>query len=97
MATITAEGSRSATVERNLRWGSWLMGLRRLGFIGYAVIFLIRNFTDAFLEPDFGPRQVNVGKERSRTSVRPCITTSGTSTSRSRGSSRPRAWQSCSS
>ena len=45
-----------------LRWGSWLMGLAAVGFIGYAVIFFIRNFTDSFLELGIGPNEVNVGK-----------------------------------
>jgi hypothetical protein len=64
MATITAEGSRSATVERDLRWGSWLMGIAAVGFIGYAVIFFIRNFTDNFLELGIGHDQVDVGKDQ---------------------------------
>lgn len=64
MATITEGAPRSATVERDLNWGSWLMGVAAVGFIGYAVIFLIRNFTDAFLELGIGPRQVSVGKEQ---------------------------------
>lgn len=63
MATITEAGSRSATVERDLRWGSWLMGIAAVGFIGYAVIFFIRNFTDAFLELGIGPQQVDVGRD----------------------------------
>jgi hypothetical protein len=63
MATITAGGSRAGTVERDLRWGSWLMGIAAAGFIGYAVIFFVRNFTDAFLELGIGPDQVDVGKE----------------------------------
>jgi hypothetical protein len=66
MATITAEGSRSATVERDLRWGSWLMGIAAVGFIGYAVIFFVRNFTDAFLELGIGPAQVDVGRDAIR-------------------------------
>ena len=45
-----------------LRWGSWLMGLAAVGFIGYGVIFFIRNFTDSFLELGIGPNEVNVGK-----------------------------------
>src|SRR5512133_2291166 len=45
-----------------LRWGSWLMGLAAVGFIGYAVLFFIRNFTDSFLELGIGPNEVNVGK-----------------------------------
>ena len=47
-----------------LRWGSWFMGLAAVGFIGYAVIFFIRNFTDSFLELGIGPNQVNVGKDQ---------------------------------
>jgi hypothetical protein len=46
-----------------LRWGSWLMGLAAVGFIGYAVIFFVRNFTDSFLELGIGRNEVNVGKE----------------------------------
>jgi hypothetical protein len=62
MAT-TAERTRPASVERDLKWGSWLMGVAAVGFIGYAVIFFIRNFTDAFLELGIGPKQVDVGKD----------------------------------
>jgi hypothetical protein len=47
-----------------LRWGSWFMGLAAVGFIGYAVIFFIRNFTDSFLELGIGPNEVNVGKDQ---------------------------------
>lgn len=64
METITEGAPRSATVERDLKRGSWLMGIAAVGFIGYAVIFLIRNFTDAFLELGIGPKQVSVGKEQ---------------------------------
>jgi hypothetical protein len=45
-----------------LRWGSWLMGSAAVGFIGYGVLFFIRNFTDAFLELGIGPHEVSVGK-----------------------------------
>jgi hypothetical protein len=38
-------------------------GHRRGGFIGYAVIFFVRNFTDSFLELGIGPNEVNVGKD----------------------------------
>ena len=34
-----------------------------MGFIGYAVIFLVRNFTDSFLELGIGPHEVPVGKD----------------------------------
>jgi hypothetical protein len=39
------------------------MGLAAVGFIGYAVIFFVRNFTDSFLELGIGPNEVNVGKD----------------------------------
>jgi hypothetical protein len=64
MATLMAERSRSASVERDLKWGSWLMGAAAVGFVGYAVIFFVRNFTDSFLELGIGPGEVNVGKEQ---------------------------------
>ncbi len=63
MGTITAEGAKPRTIEADLKWGSWLMGAAAAGFIGYAVIFFIRNFTDAFLELGIGPNEVNVGKD----------------------------------
>jgi hypothetical protein len=47
-----------------LRWGSWLMGIAAVGFIGYGVLFFIRNFTDSFLELGIGPNEVNVGKDQ---------------------------------
>jgi hypothetical protein len=62
MATITA-GRGTARVNSDLRLGSWLMGAAAAGFIGYAVIFFVRNFTDSFLELGIGPNEVNVGKD----------------------------------
>jgi hypothetical protein len=38
------------------------MSLAGLAFIGYAVIFFVRNFTGAFLELGIGPEQVDVGR-----------------------------------
>jgi sugar phosphate permease len=46
MATTAATQTRDKAAEASLRWGSWLMGIAAVGFIGYAVIFLVRNFTD---------------------------------------------------
>ena len=63
MTTMTADRAVPAAAEGNLRTGSWLMGAAAAGFIGYAVIFLVRNFTDSFLELGIGPNEVNVGKE----------------------------------
>ena len=40
------------------------MTLAAIGFIGYAVIFFVRNFTDSFLELGIGPNEVDVGKDQ---------------------------------
>jgi hypothetical protein len=64
MTTVTEEQGRAARIGADLRWGSWLMGAAAAGFIGYAAIFLVRNFTDAFLELGIGPGEVNVGKDQ---------------------------------
>src|SRR5881397_2944475 len=63
MATIVREPTRKQEGEGRLRTGSWLMGLAAVGFIGYAVIFFVRNFTDSFLELGIGRNEVNVGKD----------------------------------
>ena len=63
MATVEMGRARHATADGSLRVGSWLMGLAAVGFIGYAVIFFIRNFTDSFLEVGIGPSEVSVGKD----------------------------------
>jgi hypothetical protein len=42
------------------------MGLAALGFIVYAVIFFVLNFTDQFLELGIGPGEVDVGREEIR-------------------------------
>lgn len=60
-ALSTATRSDSAT-EPRLRTGAGLMALAGIAFIGYAVVFFIRNFTDAFLELGVGPHEVSVGK-----------------------------------
>ena len=63
MATTVADRTGAGPVAGALRVGSWLMGAAAAGFIGYAVIFFIRNFTDSFLELGIGPNEVNVGKD----------------------------------
>jgi len=50
------------TEQARLRLGSAIMALAGIGFVGYAVIFFVRNFTDSFLELGIGPGQVDVGK-----------------------------------
>lgn len=58
MSTITTPLARAESPA--LRTGSGLMALASLGFIGYAVIFFVRNFTDSFLELGIGSEQVSV-------------------------------------
>jgi len=43
--------------------GSAVMALAGLGFIGYAVMFFVRNFTNSFLELGIGHNEVSVGKD----------------------------------
>jgi hypothetical protein len=63
MTAMTADRAVPTGVQRDLRTGSWLMGVAAAGFIGYAVIFFVRNFTDSFLELGIGRNEVDVGKE----------------------------------
>jgi hypothetical protein len=63
MATTATDQTRQPAAEASLRWGSWLMGIAAVGFIGYAVIFLVPNSTDSFLELGIGPHEVPVGKD----------------------------------
>jgi hypothetical protein len=59
--TLTSSVSRDASASR-LRIGSVLMTIGGLAFVGYGVVFFIRNFTDAFLELGVGRREVNVSR-----------------------------------
>ena len=47
-----------------LRIGTGLMAFAAIGFIGYAIIFFVRNFTDSFLELGIGAGEVDVGKDQ---------------------------------
>ena len=60
MTSLTADATREDSAA--LRAGVWLMSLGAVAFIGYAVIFFVRNFTDSFLELGIGAEQVSVGK-----------------------------------
>jgi hypothetical protein len=60
--TATATGPHTTADEARLRLGSAIMAIGGLGFVGYGVIFFVRNFTDSFLELGIGPDQVDVGK-----------------------------------
>ena len=46
-----------------LKTGSVLMVIAALGFIGYAIIFFVMNFTDRFLELGITSAQVDKGKD----------------------------------
>lgn len=60
--TTTRTDLPVGTTDTRLRLGSALMAVAGLGFVGYAALFFVRNFTDAFLELGIGPTQVDVGK-----------------------------------
>lgn len=64
MATATTTAPRVAVAGTKLRVGSLIMAVGGAGFIGYAVIFFIRNFTGTFLELGIGSSEVNVNKSQ---------------------------------
>lgn len=65
MSTIASDQRQlDETGSSALRFGTSLMTLGAAAFVGYAVIFFVRNFTDSFLELGIGPEQVSVGKEQ---------------------------------
>jgi len=64
MATTAVTRTPATSQESALRLGTWLMGAAAIGFIGYAVLFLVRNFTDSFLELGIGPNEVDVSKDQ---------------------------------
>ena len=61
MATATTAGPRVSVAGTKLRVGSLIMAIGGVGFIGYAVIFFVRNFT-GFLELGIGRGEVSVSK-----------------------------------
>jgi hypothetical protein len=63
VSTASASAALSRTRSSALKAGSALMAVAALGFIGYALIFFVRNFTDSFLELGIGPNEVDVGKD----------------------------------
>ncbi|HEX9682040.1 MAG TPA: hypothetical protein VGA13_03075 [Acidimicrobiales bacterium] len=62
-STIVARPEGSADADARLHLGGTLMTLAGAGFIGYAVIFFVRNYTDSFLELGIGANEVSVGKD----------------------------------
>lgn len=61
MATIAHHPATDAAPGAR-RLGAALMALAGLAFVGYAVIFFIRNFTGGFLELGIGPHEVDVSR-----------------------------------
>jgi hypothetical protein len=61
MTTVVAETHHEDSPT--LKWGVYLMSFAALAFIGYALIFFVRNFTGDFLELGIGPDQVASGKD----------------------------------
>ena len=64
MTTASADVRLDGAESSGLRTGSFLMAFAAIGFIGYAVIFFVRNFTDSFLELGLGHSEVDVGKDQ---------------------------------
>jgi hypothetical protein len=60
--TTTRTAPAARTDDARLRLGSSIMALAGLGFVGYGVLFFVRNFSDSFLELGIGPGQVDVGR-----------------------------------
>lgn len=61
-STFTSSAPQDVTGAR-LRIGAVLMTIGGLAFVGYGIVFFIRNFTDAFLELGIGPHEVNVSRD----------------------------------
>jgi len=63
-ATTSTRGPVQPEPPAQLNAGTGLMALGAAGFAAYAVVFFVRNFTDAFLELGIGHEQVDVGKDQ---------------------------------
>jgi hypothetical protein len=64
MATASQTATTLSRQEpATLRWGVWLMSAAGVAFIGYGIIFFIRNFTGDFLELGIGEGQVASSKD----------------------------------
>jgi hypothetical protein len=53
-----------AAVDPRLRLGAGLMAVGALAFVGYAVLFFVRNFTGPFVELGIGPDELDVTPEQ---------------------------------
>lgn len=64
MSTVAKREPATREAGSTLAIGTGLMTLGAAAFVGYAVIFFVRNFTDSFLELGIGPGEVSVGKDQ---------------------------------
>jgi hypothetical protein len=63
-SAASSAATRPAQAGAAVRAGAGLMTLAATAFIGYGVIFFVRNFSDGFLELGIGPGEVDVGKQQ---------------------------------
>jgi hypothetical protein len=63
VTTTAAMRTTHVDTDRALEVGAATMAVAGIGFIGYAVIFFVRNYTDSFLELGIGQSEVSVGKD----------------------------------
>jgi hypothetical protein len=61
--SATTPSTARPTADTRLQWGAAIMALAGIGFIGYAAIFFVRNFTGSFLELGIGSNEVDVNKD----------------------------------
>jgi hypothetical protein len=61
---VTTTTTPPASATSAVRAGAMLMAVAAAGFVGYAGLFLVRNFTDGFLEVGIGQGEVDVGKDQ---------------------------------
>jgi hypothetical protein len=59
-----AEMTSVQKADRRLALGSTLMALAAIGFVGYGLLFLVRNFSGSYLELGIGPNEVQSSKEQ---------------------------------
>jgi hypothetical protein len=64
MSTNATPQSITANATGRLRLGTGLMAVAGVAFIGYAVLFFVRNFTGAFLELGIGPNELDVSPDQ---------------------------------
>ncbi len=75
-ATTARRGIATGSAASAINRGAALMAIAAAGFIGYAVLLLVRNFTDSFLEVASAPPRSAWARTRSSRSAPACTTPS---------------------